>query len=111
MFLSEEEKVYLVLYDLALEEITGHVALHKLNTLAISLGFGAFHTGILVFGKEVNYGFSDGIHMIPPQSSTSGTFRQKIMLGTTNRTREDLVQILIRLGCVGRYIGPDYYQN
>ena len=49
--MSVKVPVVVNLYDLVIEE----VSMAKLNTVTIPLGFGAFHSGVQVFGKEYSF--------------------------------------------------------
>lgn len=51
---GSSNEVVLIVYDIDWEE-EGHHSITKLNTVSIPLGFGAFHSGVQVYGKEVQY--------------------------------------------------------
>eukprot|EP01127_Copromyxa_protea_P013792 TRINITY_DN3737_c0_g2_i2.p1 TRINITY_DN3737_c0_g2~~TRINITY_DN3737_c0_g2_i2.p1 ORF type:complete len:775 (-),score=127.17 TRINITY_DN3737_c0_g2_i2:60-2384(-) len=88
-----QHEVVLVLYDLKLED-QGHNSITKLNTVALSLGFGAFFTTVQVLGKEIQYGFG-GIQFVVP--SSGGTVQKKYVVGTSSKSPKEIVSILVEL--------------
>eukprot|EP01128_Nolandella_sp_AFSM9_P006838 TRINITY_DN359_c1_g1_i1.p1 TRINITY_DN359_c1_g1~~TRINITY_DN359_c1_g1_i1.p1 ORF type:complete len:986 (+),score=228.81 TRINITY_DN359_c1_g1_i1:26-2959(+) len=77
-------------YDLTIEQ----TSLTKLNRSTLSLGFGAFHAGVVVHGKEFSFGGKRGIHAVDPGQSMNGILRSSLKLGFTTRTSSDVEYIL-----------------
>jgi len=62
--------------------------------VTISFGFGAFHTGIQIFGWEISFGYLRGIDWAKPKLVSGAVFRKCIKLGITSVTVADLSRIL-----------------
>eukprot|EP01124_Arcella_intermedia_P017155 TRINITY_DN2388_c0_g1_i1.p1 TRINITY_DN2388_c0_g1~~TRINITY_DN2388_c0_g1_i1.p1 ORF type:complete len:595 (-),score=102.78 TRINITY_DN2388_c0_g1_i1:11-1795(-) len=86
-------KVYLNLYDLDLKDLVSMSTVKAINAKK-TLGFGAFHSGIQIWHKEISYGIELGIHVLLPRTSPSGQFRETIYLGETNKSVQDVIQTL-----------------
>lgn len=69
-----------------------------LNYLTSSAGLGgAYHVAVEVYGLEWSFGFADvgtGVYMVHIGESTLGTFLQRVPLGRTKKTPEQVFAIL-----------------
>lgn len=93
MALENTVDIRLNIYDLVLDGRP----LKKLNDVAIPLGFGAFHSGIEIFGKEVSFSQSEGIFLAPPKNCWGADFRKSVVLGEARITRSEFKAQLIHL--------------
>jgi len=66
----------------------------KLNNCCLHLGFGAFHSGLEIFGLEFSYGLPKGIFMCPPKRSFGCAFRTTLIIGRAEATHAEFVEIL-----------------
>ncbi|XP_063906251.1 deubiquitinase DESI2-like [Zophobas morio] len=96
-----QEPVFLNVYDM-----------YKLNEYTSNIGFGVFHSGVEVYGREYGYGghhhnYSGVFDMEPRNEQILGDFfnmrghlqfRQTIHIGYTNFTLEEVEMIKNRLG-------------
>jgi len=59
--------------------------LHPYNQYLHSLGFGAYHTAVQVFGREYSFGFHNssetGVFSMPPRQVPNAVFRESIEAG------------------------------
>eukprot|EP01125_Pyxidicula_operculata_P018095 TRINITY_DN6401_c0_g1_i6.p1 TRINITY_DN6401_c0_g1~~TRINITY_DN6401_c0_g1_i6.p1 ORF type:complete len:1510 (+),score=401.33 TRINITY_DN6401_c0_g1_i6:41-4570(+) len=85
--------VYLNLYDLVIDDFVTT----KVNTLTLPLGFGAFHTGVEVMGKEISFGIGEGIHYLKPHTAIGAVFRKAIVMGSTKISDPELTSILLSM--------------
>lgn len=98
-----EQNVYLHIYDLN-ENVS------KLNDCTIHLGFGAFHTGVEIFNRELSFGYPNGtFHFFeysapvslkgifickPKQASTGAIYRKSVLMGTVTVTNQELIEMI-----------------
>lgn len=83
-----EQNVYLHIYDLN-ENVS------KLNDCTIHLGFGAFHTGVEIFNRELSFGYPNGIFICKPkQASTGAIYRKSVLMGTVTVTNQELIEMI-----------------
>lgn len=85
------ERVLVRVYDLGTTILT-----HPHN--ALSRSYGAFHTGVEVFGREWSFGMSEdwrtGVTWCPPGKNPDHTFRETLAMGYTKCTFVDFTHIL-----------------
>eukprot|EP01064_Diplonema_japonicum_P005787 TRINITY_DN13825_c0_g1_i5.p1 TRINITY_DN13825_c0_g1~~TRINITY_DN13825_c0_g1_i5.p1 ORF type:complete len:205 (+),score=46.30 TRINITY_DN13825_c0_g1_i5:65-616(+) len=82
MIEPRDENVYLNIYDITWA-----------NNVLGMVGWGAYHTGVEIYGEEIGFGRSTderGVYKIPPRSYEGHTFKKSLYLGTTSLTREDV---------------------
>jgi len=80
---------------LSVYTLTGAGAIN-LVTSAAGVG-GAYHVGVEVYGLEWSFGGSDlgtGIYMVHPQKSSLGTLYQRVPLGKTTKSPEEVLEML-----------------
>lgn len=101
-----DQNVYLHIYDLS-------EGVQKLNDYTLHLGFGAFHTGVEIFKRELSFGFPNGmiecvfyspfikclgIFICKPKgASTGAVYRKTILMGTVPLTHQDVVEVIREL--------------
>eukprot|EP00808_Paulinella_micropora_P010498 g59008.t1 len=98
-----KEPVFLNVYDLML-----------LNYTTSKFGLGIYHTGVEVYGAEYCYSGHvmaerTGLRCTAPQDSSwieEAIFREKISVGFTEKTREQVVGIYTKMH--DEYLGPSY---
>jgi hypothetical protein len=82
--------VYLNVYDLSPYNDWGH-----------SLGLGAYHTGIEIYGREYSFGHGDtassGVFEMNPRSADGCRFREQTLLGEVNLSMSDVERVIDRL--------------
>jgi len=97
------ERVLVRVYDLGTTLLT-----HPHN--GISKRYGAFHTGVEVFGQEWSFGMSNdwrtGVHWCKPGKNTDHTFRETLAMGHTKVTREEFVKMITDMK--REWTGPTY---
>lgn len=85
------ERVLVRVYDLGTTVLT-----HPHN--AITKSYGAFHTGVEVFGREWSFGMTDdwrtGITWCPPGKNPDHTFRETLAMGYTKCSLGEFSRIL-----------------
>eukprot|EP01129_Flabellula_baltica_P014825 TRINITY_DN721_c0_g1_i2.p1 TRINITY_DN721_c0_g1~~TRINITY_DN721_c0_g1_i2.p1 ORF type:complete len:319 (-),score=77.66 TRINITY_DN721_c0_g1_i2:47-1003(-) len=85
-----QEPVFLHIYDLP--------GLGNVNNYSMTLGMGAFHTGIEVFGNEWSFADPIGIFSCDPKDSPIGQYRATIELGETHfKSHDAVLQYLERI--------------
>ncbi|CAE7671972.1 desi2 [Symbiodinium pilosum] len=83
---------------LSIYELHGTSALNLL-TRAADMG-GAYHVGVEVYWLEWSFGWCEegsGVYMVFPQQSTLGTFRERVPLGRTPLTPEEVFRVLDKM--------------
>jgi hypothetical protein len=83
---------------LSVYELHGTSAIN-LVTSATGLG-GAYHVAVTIYGLEWSYGFSEegtGVYMVHVGQSTLGNFLERVPLGRTRKSPEDVLDILDQL--------------
>jgi hypothetical protein len=108
-----EQSVYLHIYDLN-ENVS------KLNDCTIHLGFGAFHTGVEVFNRELSFGYPNGMISFsvadripsdllgifickPKQAATGAIYRKSILMGTVSVTNSEVLEMLKQMKYAGYF--------
>jgi len=95
--------VYLNVYDLE-ESI-------KYNDYTYYLGFGVFHSGLVLFGQEYSFGAHDedtsGIFWVEPGTVPMCKFRSQVDLGHIVISKNDLNDVLEELG--RKFTGTSYH--
>jgi len=96
-----EVEVYLNLYDL-----------HRWNSYVHWMGFGAYHSGVEVLGKEFGFGYHDfeqltGIYFHEPREAVGAVFRESILIGSVAMAPDQLAHILDSLK--PKFYGTDYH--
>mmetsp|Transcript_19863 Transcript_19863/g.62150 ORF Transcript_19863/g.62150 Transcript_19863/m.62150 type:complete len:312 (+) Transcript_19863:1300-2235(+) len=90
-FVDPCERVLVRVYDLGTTFL-----LHPHN--AISRSYGAFHTGVEVFGREWSFGMAEdwrtGVTWCPPGKNPDHTFRETLAMGFTKCNFAEFTQIL-----------------
>jgi hypothetical protein len=75
-----------------------------------SLGLGAYHTGVEIYGKEWTYGNHDnastGVFSIQPRSAASGVFREQMVIGSIIKTDNEVEGIVS--GLKSKFLGNEY---
>jgi len=98
------ERVLVRVYDLGTTVLT-----HPHNRLSRS--YGAFHSGVEVFGQEWSFGMSDdwrtGVHWCKPGKNSDHTFRETLAMGHTKVTRDEFVKMITELK--REWTGPTYH--
>lgn len=87
------ERVFVRVYDLGTTVLTRGV----LNYVAQS--YGAFHTGVEVYGREWSFGMtlddkSSGITWNPPAQHADHTFRETLSMGYTSMSPSEVFQLI-----------------
>eukprot|EP01117_Protostelium_nocturnum_P007317 TRINITY_DN2617_c0_g1_i1.p1 TRINITY_DN2617_c0_g1~~TRINITY_DN2617_c0_g1_i1.p1 ORF type:complete len:235 (-),score=69.04 TRINITY_DN2617_c0_g1_i1:200-904(-) len=84
--------------------------LHPQNDRFYSVGIGAYHTGVEIYGKEYAFGFhemeSSGIWSATPKQAVNVKFRESIDLGKTTMNEREVESIIDQLG--SKWIGTSY---
>jgi len=83
---------------LSIYELHGTSALNLL-TRAADMG-GAYHVGVEVYWLEWSFGWCEegsGVYMVFPGQSTLGTFRERVPLGRTPLTPQEVFRILDKM--------------
>lgn len=92
--------VYLNVYDL-----------HQANYYGYPVGLGAFHTGVEISGKEYAFGGHDysftGVFEMEPRNAYGAVFREAILLGETNLSRQEIQAIIDELSA--EFSGNSYH--
>ncbi|KAK5011590.1 hypothetical protein LTR28_012500 [Elasticomyces elasticus] len=84
----------------------------KLSSILWTLGGALLHSGVVIKGKEYAYGGHDmrgvsGVYWTRPQLEPSGgTFRCRILQGSTTRSEQEINRI-VNEAC-GRFLGTSY---
>eukprot|EP00931_Biecheleriopsis_adriatica_P075264 TRINITY_DN49176_c0_g1_i1.p1 TRINITY_DN49176_c0_g1~~TRINITY_DN49176_c0_g1_i1.p1 ORF type:complete len:436 (+),score=72.36 TRINITY_DN49176_c0_g1_i1:22-1308(+) len=85
--------VTLHIYDLGKDS-----AMKVVNEVLSSVGTGAFHVGVEVFGTEYSYGYTPlaapGIVAGQPRQSPGHTFRQSVVMGETTLSQQDVDDLI-----------------
>ncbi len=71
--------------------------LATVNNYTLHLGFGAFHTGVSVYGTEVSFGYPRGVYQVKPRSSKIGKFRMHFRMGKTSTSPQEVFKIIMAL--------------
>jgi len=83
--MSDGCKVYVNVYDIAPSWI---------NSILGGVGFGVFHTGVQVYGRELGFGRAAaeccGVYCIAPRSYTQHSFRESVYVGTTKFSEREV---------------------
>jgi len=92
--------VYINVYDL-----TPH------NSYIYPVGFGAFHSGIEVYGLEVSFGGhefdSTGVFEVMPRCASGATYRETVHIGYCNLSQQEVRNIIDELAA--KYPGSTYH--
>lgn len=83
---------------LSIYELAGTSALNALTRMA-NLG-GAYHVGVEVYWLEWSFGWCEagsGVYMVHPSTSTLGTFRERVSLGTTPLSGREALKVLAKM--------------
>uniref|UniRef100_A0A6B2L591 PPPDE domain-containing protein n=1 Tax=Arcella intermedia TaxID=1963864 RepID=A0A6B2L591_9EUKA len=81
--------------------------LSTINNYTIRLGFGAFHCGVTVYGKEYSYAYPKGIFNIEPMKAEwIGKFRAAFHMGNIGITESEVRWIIAELR--PEFNGQDY---
>eukprot|EP00397_Hematodinium_sp_SG-2012_P021063 GEMP01021737.1.p1 GENE.GEMP01021737.1~~GEMP01021737.1.p1 ORF type:complete len:194 (+),score=32.02 GEMP01021737.1:181-762(+) len=102
---SHPQDVYANIYDASRRSTIANLN----DVLYSSVGMGAFHVGVQVYGKEWSYGRSDedsGVRFSPPGMHPHHTFREQVYLGPTRYTPDELRSLIIAMQ--NQWQGPDY---
>ena len=95
-----EADVYLNVYDIT-----------SMNVVIGSMGMGAYHTGVEVYGREYCFGRAptdcSGVYYISPKSCGEHVFRESILLGRTSLGFDE-VESLIR-SIEDKYMSTSYH--
>ena len=87
---KKSEPVFLNVYDL-----------HPYNQYLHSLGFGAYHSAVEIFGREYSFGFHDttdtGVFSMMPKNVPNAVFRESIEVGNIYLTYNQFNLILNQL--------------
>jgi hypothetical protein len=86
------EPVKLNIYDVSTNPTVG-----KINEALSAVGTGAFHGGVEVYGEEYSYGFikdGTGVFGNAPKGCTMHHFRETIEVGTTTKTKEEMLKVI-----------------
>lgn len=70
------------------------------NSLLVSLGVGLHHAGVEVYGMEMQFGACDsgtGVSVTPPRHVQPHTLREQFALGITDRTKEEVQELIADL--------------
>ena len=89
-------KVILHVYDL-----------NEMNESTYPFGFGAFHSGVFVFGKEYTFAKGGVFYTNPKEVPPPAKFRESIEMGTVNMNQSDLDYLLDELRL--EFKGDDYH--
>jgi len=97
------ERVLVRVYDLGTTVLT-----HPHNR--ISKSYGAFHSGVELYGQEWSFGMSDhpstGVHWCKPGKNGDHTFRETLAMGHTKVTFDEFRALIIELR--KEWTGPTY---
>merc|ERR1719277_2901194 len=72
---------------------------HAVNAFLRTLGTGAFHCGVEVYGCEWSYsdtedGLGDGVFASRPRCCDSHTYSESVPMGMTSMKEEDVLQLI-----------------
>jgi len=85
--------------------------LHQANYYGYPVGLGAFHTGIEISGKEYAFGGHDysftGVFEMEPRAAYGAIFREAVLLGETNLSRQEIQIIIDELSA--EFVGNSYH--
>ncbi len=70
------------------------------NDYGWSVGIGAFHSGIEVYGVEYSFGSGGGVFASTPKEAGGAKFREGIPLGEIFISERGIVYVVLRGGCV-----------
>jgi len=111
---EEAVPVYCNVYDLAWGQDDKDGKKKKVNSGLPGMGFGIYHSGIEVYGREISFGYSDdgctGVFEVPSRCAGGVmpriTFKEAITMGYINRSRHEVDHLLSRLA--EKYRGDTY---
>lgn len=101
---ESEHAVTLNIYD-----VGGSKAVQEANKLFRTLGTGAFHAAVEIYGKEWSYGFCEegtGVFSCLPRSCEQHAYRESLAMGETDISQADLPHIIEHIS--KEWIGEDY---
>ena len=75
--------IYLNIYDL-----------HDINNYLWNIGLGIYYSGLEIYNNEYSYIYIKGICVIKPRSLKGINFREKIRLGSTEKTEIEIKNII-----------------
>lgn len=105
-----DRTVMLHIYDLSGNRVVEHA-----NKLFRSLGTGAFHAAVEVYGKEWSFGFcrsGTGVFSCPPKGCELHHYSESLHMGVTNVSRDSFEGLMEKL--LRKWRGRDYdllYKN
>lgn len=105
-----DRAVRLHIYDLS-----GNRVVEQANKIFRSLGTGAFHAAVEVYGKEWSFGFcrsGTGVFSCPPKGCELHHYSESLHMGVTNVSRDSFEGLIEKL--VKKWRGRDYdllYKN
>jgi len=101
-----EEPVFLHIYDLGAGSKIRHM-----NEVLRSVGTGAFHAGVEVYGEEWSFGHHSfqvsGVYKYPPRKCAGHSFRETVPMGYTTLSRSEVDLIIVRFA--KEWPGKDYH--
>lgn len=101
---ESKDTVKLHIYD-----VSGTRIVEEANKLFRTLGTGAFHAAVEVFGKEWSFGFCEkgsGVFQCEPKQCSQHKYRESINMGDTDMTEEELTGVMDKLQA--EWQGCDY---
>mmetsp|Transcript_8342 Transcript_8342/g.15358 ORF Transcript_8342/g.15358 Transcript_8342/m.15358 type:complete len:254 (+) Transcript_8342:83-844(+) len=101
----EKEPVLLHVYD-----VTGNTAVKGINSLLSTIGTGAFHIGVEVYGREWSYGYDErgdtGVFCCQPRGCDAHSYVKVLEMGDTTFKEYEVRAVIERLAA--EWQGQDY---
>eukprot|EP00747_Dinoflagellata_sp_TGD_P219837 gnl/TRDRNA2_/TRDRNA2_91884_c1_seq1.p1 gnl/TRDRNA2_/TRDRNA2_91884_c1~~gnl/TRDRNA2_/TRDRNA2_91884_c1_seq1.p1 ORF type:complete len:287 (+),score=41.19 gnl/TRDRNA2_/TRDRNA2_91884_c1_seq1:89-949(+) len=90
-------------------DVTGHQAVDFANRVFRTLGTGAFHAAVEIYGDEWSYGWTDkdtGVFSCPPRLCEAHKYRESIAMGTAKLSQFEVGRLLEDM--MREWQGADY---
>lgn len=91
-------------------DVTGNSAVKSINSILSTIGTGAFHIGVEVYGREWSYGYDEsgdtGVFCCQPRGCDAHSYVKVLEMGETNLQENEVRAVIERLAA--EWQGQDY---